>query len=233
MITLHKLPFEDNLDLEWMMSFDTKKNILEHCRLINVSINRDLRKAEIGYALADLFKRDPFWTVNKLSSEEQSLLAKLVALKSSDSVTYPRNDEKFLLMQKLHLVVTFQTDTEWRIFLPDCIREIIHRASQADIDYHPGMREFHDTLEALTKCNVRIQELMDMNPLKTMTLPHLEKELTHLESEYKRGCVKLFELCKKYDWAKKSKPMVEKSVADALEFIEQVRSLRASFNKFV
>ena len=229
MITLHKLPFEDNLDLEWMMSFDTKKNILEHCRLVDVAVNRNLRKAEIGFALADFFQRDPFWTVNKLSAEEQSLLAKLVVFKSGDCLTYPRNDDKFLQMQKLHLVVTYQTDSEWKIFMPDCIRKIISRGAEADIDYHPGMREFNDTLEALTKCNVRIQELMDTDPIVTMTLPHLETELNRLESEYKRGLAKVLELCKKYDWAKKSKVKVEQSVDGALEFIAQVKKMRKLF----
>lgn len=185
MITLRQIPFEDGLDLEWMMFYVTKKNILEHCRLASIQISSSHRKGLIGWVLADFFKKDPFYIVNKLSQEEQSMLSKLIVYKSNEYITYPRNDDKFLLMQKFHLVVTYQTDTEWYIFMPDCIRTILVKASEADIDYHPGMRKYSDTLADLTECNKRIQEFMDMGLMATISLPGINSELSSMEQRYK------------------------------------------------
>ena len=80
MITLRQIPFEDGLDLEWMMFYVTKKNILEHCRLASIQISSSHRKGLIGWVLADFFKKDPFYIVNKLSQEEQSMLSKPIVL---------------------------------------------------------------------------------------------------------------------------------------------------------
>lgn len=229
MITLRQVPFEDGLDLEWMMSYDTKKNILDHCRLASIQISSSYRKGLIGWVLADFFKKDPFYMVNKLSQEEQSMLSKLVARKSTDYITYPRNDDKFLLMQKFHLVVTYQTETEWYIFMPDCIRTILAKASEADIDYHPGMREYSDILADLTECNKRIQEFMDMGLMATISLPSINFELSSMEQRYKTGRKKHLALCQKYPWANKNKATVQDSISDALEFIGHLKKISVLF----
>ena len=70
MITLRQLPYIDILSLNDMMSFDTKVNIIEHCKLARIDIPKSWRKAQIADALADIFTKDPLWTLEVLPEEE-------------------------------------------------------------------------------------------------------------------------------------------------------------------
>lgn len=63
MIILRQLPYIDILSLNDMMSFDTKVNIIEHCKLARIDIPKSWRKAQIADALADIFTKDPLWTL--------------------------------------------------------------------------------------------------------------------------------------------------------------------------
>lgn len=125
MIILRQLPFIDTLSLTDMMSFDTKANIIEHCKLVRIDIPKSWRKAQIADALVDIFTNDPLWTLEVLPEEELELLKKLLTLSTEECIKYPRNDAKYLLMQKLHLVVSYEAATEWHIFMPSCIRKIL------------------------------------------------------------------------------------------------------------
>ena len=125
MIILRQLPFIDTLSLTDMMSFDTKANIIEHCKLARIDIPKSWRKAQIADALIDIFTNDPLWTLEVLPEEELELLKKLLTLSTEECIKYPRNDAKYLLMQKLHLVVSYEAATEWHIFMPSCIRKIL------------------------------------------------------------------------------------------------------------
>ena len=125
MIILRQLPFIDTLSLTDMMSFDTKANIIEHCKLVRIDIPKSWRKAQIADALVDIFTNDPLWTLEVLPEEELELLKKLLTLSKEECIKYPRNDAKYLLMQKLHLVVSYEAATEWHIFMPSCIRKIL------------------------------------------------------------------------------------------------------------
>lgn len=125
MIILRQLPFIDTLSLIDMMSFDTKANIIEHCKLARIDIPKSWRKAQIADALVDIFTNDPLWTLEVLPEEELELLKKLLTLSTEECIKYPRNDAKYLIMQKLHLVVSYEAATEWHIFMPSCIRKIL------------------------------------------------------------------------------------------------------------
>lgn len=125
MIILRRKPFIDDLSLCDTIAIDTKANMLEHCRLINLDIPKSWRKAEIVDAMADFFKTAPLITVSHLPEAEKAILNRLLKLSSDAYVTHPRNDSQYLLLQDLHLVITYETPTEWHLFMPDCIREIL------------------------------------------------------------------------------------------------------------
>ena len=127
MVILKNLPFRDKLNLAMMIEYDTKKVIQEHARLINVSLPSSYRKGEMAEGLATLFQHDPFYTVNQLPMNEQKLIAQLINLKFDECVEVPRNSEKHLMMQKVHLVVTYEDGNTWKLFMPDCVRTISKR----------------------------------------------------------------------------------------------------------
>lgn len=134
MITLRRKPFIDTLSLCDTIGIDTKANMLEHCRLINLHIPKSWCKAEIADAMADFFKTAPLITLSHLLESEKAILIKLLKSASDAYVAYPRNDSQYLLLQDLHLVITYETPTEWYLFMPDCVREIL---KDWDLESHP------------------------------------------------------------------------------------------------
>ena len=74
MIILRRKPFIDDLSLCDTIAIDTKANMLEHCRLINLDIPKSWRKAEIVDAMADFFKTAPLITVSHFQKQRRQYL---------------------------------------------------------------------------------------------------------------------------------------------------------------
>ena len=157
MVILKNLPFRDKLDLATMIAYDTKRVIQEHAKLINVSLPSSYRKGEMAEGLATFFQHDSFYTVNQLPKDEQKLIAQLINLKFDEYVEVPRNDEKYLMMQKVHLVVTYEEENTWKLFMPECIRTILRETTESQIGDVPGMMDYRKVLESLTECNIKLQ----------------------------------------------------------------------------
>lgn len=219
MVILKRLPFRDTLDMATMIEYDTKKEIQEHAKLINVSMPSSYRKGEMAQGLATLFQHDPFYTINQLPMDEQKLIAQLINLKFDEYVEVPRNDRNLLMLQKVHLVVTYEIDDTWRLFMPDCIRTILKDTTESQIGDIPGMMEYRKVLESLTECNIKLQEVMDRETGKMPMSQASKMILSQLEKQYIEKREELRKIQAKYSWASDEKNPVQKSIADALMYI--------------
>lgn len=219
MVILKRLPFRDMLDMATMIEYDTKKEIQEHAKLINVSMPSSYRKGEMAQGLATLFQHDPFYTINQLPMDEQKLIAQLINLKFDEYVEVPRNDRNLLMLQKVHLVVTYEIDDTWRLFMPDCIRTILKDTTESQIGDIPGMMEYRKVLESLTECNINLQEVMDRETGKMPMSQASKMILSQLEKQYIEKREELRKIQAKYSWASDEKNPVQQSIADALMYI--------------
>lgn len=219
MVILKRLPFRDMLDMATMIEYDTKKEIQEHAKLINVSMPSSYRKGEMAQGLATLFQHDPFYTINQLPMDEQKLIAQLINLKFDEYVEVPRNDRNLLMLQKVHLVVTYEIDDTWRLFMPDCIRTILKDTTESQIGDIPGMMEYRKVLESLTECNIKLQEVMDRETGKMPMSQASKMILSQLEEQYIEKREELRKIQAKYSWASDEKNPVQQSIADALMYI--------------
>lgn len=219
MVILNRLPFRDTLDLATMFEYDTKKEIQEHAKLINVSMPSSYRKGEMAQGLATLFQHDPFYTINQLPMDEQKLIAQLINLKFDEYVEVPRNDRKLLMLQKVHLVVTYEEDDTWKLFMPDSIRTVLKDTTESQIGDIPGMMEYRKVLESLTECNIKLQEVMDKETGKMPMSQASKMILSQLEKQYIEKREELRKIQAKYSWASDEKNPVQQSVADALMYI--------------
>ena len=219
MVILNRLPFRDTLDMATMIEYDTKKEIQEHAKLINVSMPSSYRKGEMAQGLATLFQHDPFYTINQLPMDEQKLIAQLINLKFDEYVEVPRNDRKLLMLQKVHLVVTYEEDDTWKLFMPDCIRTILKDTTESQIGDIPGMMEYRKVLESLTECNIKLQEVMDRETGKMPMSQASKMILSRLEKKYIEKREELRKIQAKYSWASDKENPVQQSVADALMYI--------------
>lgn len=219
MVILKRLPFRDMLDMATMIEYDTKKEIQEHAKLINVSMPSSYRKGEMAQGLATLFQHDPFYTINQLPMDEQKLIAQLINLKFDEYVEVPRNDRNLLMLQKVHLVVTYEIDDTWRLFMPDCIRTLLKDTTESQIGDIPGMMEYRKVLESLTECNIKLQEVMDRETGKMPMSQASKMILSQLEKQYIEKREELRKIQAKYSWASDEKNPVQQSIADALMYI--------------
>lgn len=219
MVILNRLPFRDTLDMATMIEYDTKKEIQEHAKLINVSMPSSYRKGEMAQGLATLFQHDPFYTINQLPMDEQKLIAQLINLKFDEYVEVPRNDRNLLMLQKVHLVVTYEEDDTWKLFMPDSIRTVLKDTTESQIGDIPGMMEYRKVLESLTECNIKLQEVMDRETGKMQMSQASKMILSQLEKQYIEKREELRKIQAKYSWASDEKNPVQQSVADALMYI--------------
>ena len=219
MVILKRLPFRDTLDMATMIEYDTKKEIQEHAKLINVSMPSSYRKGEMAQGLATLFQHDPFYTINQLPMDEQKLIAQLINLKFDEYVEVPRNGRNLLMLQKVHLVVTYEEDDTWKLFMPDSIRTVLKDTTESQIGDIPGMMEYRKVLESLTECNIKLQEVMDRETGKMPMSQASKMILSQLEKQYIEKREELRKIQAKYSWASDEKNPVQQSVADALMYI--------------
>lgn len=219
MVILKNLPFRDKLDLVTMIAYDTKKMIQEHARLIHVSLPSSYRKGEMAEGLATLFQHDPFYTVNQLLEDEQKLIAQLVNLKFDEYVEVSKNDKKHLMIQKVHLVLTYEDGNTWKLFMPDCVRTILRDTAENQMDDIPGMLEYRKVMESLTEYNIKLQEVMDREAGKIPMSQASMLILNKLEKQYIEKREELRKIQAKYSWASDKGNTVQKSIDDTLMYI--------------
>lgn len=58
------------------------------------------------------------------------------------------------MMQKVHLVVTYEDGDNGKLSMPDCIRTILKDTTESQIGDIPGMMEYRKVMESFTECNI-------------------------------------------------------------------------------
>lgn len=174
-----------------LLMLDTKNGILDSFKALDIKVSKSLRKAELAEMLAAVFEENPFYIINRLPKEDQDLLSQLVARKQDEYVLVSKCPEP-LGLQVHHLVVTVADGDSWKLYMPDCIRKHIDKCAMQDMSIYPGMEEWHQTMEGLTKLQQQIEHDVRFNPtvLPIQELPmyiqRLRHELSDLDKLVKR-----------------------------------------------
>ena len=157
----YKEHLTDNLSIKEMAMYDNKENILQSFRLINVKINKNYKKAELADGLEHIFTHEPALFCNILPREEQKILAELLMYPQDHYVEVPRDYYKYLLMQKLHLVITYEGLKTWHLYMPDSIRQRLNSMFEEDLKLYPEIEEMHNIFEQMTEKRDHLFQLMD------------------------------------------------------------------------
>ena len=155
-----KEPLADNLSVKEMAMYDSKENILQSFRLINVRINKNYKKAELADGLEHIFTHEPALFCNILPREERKILAELLMYPQDHYVEQPRDDYKYLLMQKLHLVVTYEGPKTWHIYMPDNIRQRLNKMFEDDVKLYPDIDKMNQLFDQVVKIRERVFEIL-------------------------------------------------------------------------
>lgn len=172
----------NNIDYTYteLLILDTKIGILDSFRALDIKVSKSLRKAELAEMLATVFEENLFYIINRLSKEDQDLLSQLVACRQDEYVLVPMSQEP-LGLQVHHLVVTVSDGDNWKLYMPDSIRNHIDKCAMQDLTVYPGMEEWHKTMEELTKLQQQIEHDAKFNPtvLPIQELPRYIQRLRH------------------------------------------------------
>lgn len=186
MIVLNTEPLTHDYTVKEIAEFDTKAAILENFDILNFGVSKSYRKAELAYLLERIFTDNPAYFLNALPEEEQKLISKLAVRPQDEYVEYPVG-KRHLMMQKLHLVLTYEAGDMWHIYMPDSIRKSIDKMAERDIKQYPELIEFNRLLEEITEKRTRLYELMDKNMpplLPGDNLKQFKEEISSIDQFY-------------------------------------------------
>ena len=170
-------PLSDNLSIGELAKYDSKVNMLETFRLIGVGVAKSWDKTALAAGMDIVFEQTPALFANIVPKEEGHLFARLLDCKQDEYVTCPADESKFLMLQKLHLVVTYRDKGTWHIYMPDKIRHRLNDMVKEDLKRYPEIEEMHHLLEQITTKRDRLYHLLDSTNPDNLT-KHKAKELS-------------------------------------------------------
>ena len=187
MTTLRYEPLSDNLSIGELAKYDSKANMLETFQLIGVGVAKSWDKTALATGMDIAFDQSPALFANILPKEERMLLAGLLDSKQDEYVTSPADESKFLMLQKLHLVVTYEDKKHvtWHLYMPDKIRHRLNDMVKEDLKRYPEVKEMHNILAQITEKRDRLYHLLDTNNPDTLTKQKAQELSAEVEATAK------------------------------------------------
>lgn len=133
MIYLKKLPFIDSLEsMQEIASLDSVANLKKHLAALQSWVPSHYRKADYAMVIHAHFLTYPTKLIDALPDKERQVVTKLIGMKCDEYLTWPLKEDEELVMQTLHLVVSYEDSKQWRLYMPDCIRRELDRGLKAE-----------------------------------------------------------------------------------------------------
>ena len=115
-----------------LVALDNLSNQKKHLAALHSWVPSDYRKEDYGQVINAMFLSNPMKLVDVLPAKEKKTVTMLMGMKADEYLIWPLKEDEELMMQTLHLVISYEDDTRWRLYMPDCIRRELIRAYKAD-----------------------------------------------------------------------------------------------------
>lgn len=136
MVILKRLPFIDTFtSMLEIAELDTVANLKKHLAVLHNQVPSSYRKADYVIVIDAMFLTDPIKLANALPSNEQEAIVRLTYMKVGEYITWPLKEDEELVMQTLHLVITYEDGKQCRLYMPDCIRQTLAKAFDTELMY--------------------------------------------------------------------------------------------------
>ncbi len=169
MVVLRNEPLSENLSIGELAKYDSKANMLLTFQLIGVSVAKSWDKTSLAMGMDVVFDQNPAIFANILPRDERNLLASLLECKQDKCVYCPARKDGFLMLQRLHLVVTYEDKATWHLYMPDKIRKRLNSMVEEDMKLYPEIEEMHHLLNQIAKKRDHLYHLLDMNNPSKLT----------------------------------------------------------------
>ena len=160
MTVTYNEPLLDDLSIKEMAMYDSKANILDTFHLLNVKVSKNYTKAQLAVILEHLFSNEPALFANLLPKEELTILSELLKNKQDHYAEHPCDKFRFLLLQRLHLVITFEGQDIWHLYMPDNIRHRLNQMFNEDLKLYPDIEKMNSLLEQAARIGQRVFEIL-------------------------------------------------------------------------
>ena len=139
MITIKHTGFTSDISLASMLMVRTKENMLDTCKKLGLYVSPNLRKEETARRIAQEILDNPLAVLCSLSKSELQLVDEFVKAGPNQYITKKMRKTQYKL-QKYALILTFEdfAANEWKMLMPDCVRESL---SQQFADHSVHHRE--------------------------------------------------------------------------------------------
>ena len=169
MVILTNEPLSFDFSIGELSKHDSKANMLETFQLIGVGVAKSWDKTSLATVMDDVFEHSPALFANILPKEERNLLAGLLECRQDEYVICPADKGKYLMLQRLHLVVTHEDNGTWHLYMPDKIRHRLDNMFKEDLKLYPEIEKMHNLLNLITERRDRFYHLLDTNNPDTLT----------------------------------------------------------------
>ena len=133
MIYLKKLPFVDTFEsMREVVELDNLANLKKHLSALHCWVPSRYRTVDYTLVIDASFVTDPLKLLSALPAPERKAVMALVGMKVDEYLTWPLDEDEELVMQTLHLVISYEDGDKWRLYMPDCIRRELYRAQRAE-----------------------------------------------------------------------------------------------------
>lgn len=112
---------------------DTLANLKKHLAALYSWVPSSYRKADYVIVIHAMFLTYPMKLVNALPAKEQRAIARLTCIKADEYLTWSLKEDEELSMQTLHMVISYEDSKQWRLYMPDCIRQEVVKAFNAEL----------------------------------------------------------------------------------------------------
>lgn len=133
MIILKKLPFVDTLaSMQELAELDTLSNLKKHLAALHSWVPSGYRKADYVLVIYAGFITEPMRLYHALLARERKAVMTLMGMKADEYLTWSLKEDEELVMQTLHLVISYEDGNRCRLYMPDCICRELVRAQKAE-----------------------------------------------------------------------------------------------------
>ena len=124
MITIKNTDFTSNIDLAAILMVRSKEAMIEIGRKLDLYVNPNLKKDKTARRLADEILENPLAVLCSLSKTELQLVDEFVKEGLDQYITRKTRKTNYKL-QKYALILTYEDyeANEWKMLMPDCVRE--------------------------------------------------------------------------------------------------------------
>lgn len=124
MITIKNTDFTSNIDLAAILMILTKEEMIETSKKLDLYVSPNQKRDKTARRLADEILENPLAVLCSLSKTELQLVDEFVKAGPNKYITRKMRKTCYKL-QKYALVLTYEDFEagEWKMLMPDCVRE--------------------------------------------------------------------------------------------------------------